>query len=218
MKFEIELVGHFAGKTVVLNGLQYVDGVATIKGEATAMASLMEYHRKCYQAYLVGSADLAAAKARLENKEPEADGISADIQGSEREVESGARSDIEPAAVELDGSGSDEAPATGSGPVSEGSRGESGSDGEHESSDATSSGEPTEAVVEPTEPQAPVNKKLADAVMKLDYGNNDHWTDGGLPAMKAVESAYGATGITRADVEDAMPEWNRESAEELATM
>jgi hypothetical protein len=57
-----------------------------------------------------------------------------------------------------------------------------------------------------------VNEKLRRAVMSLDPQNDAHWTAAGEPAMKAVEAAYGSTGITRDDIKAAAPGYNRKAA------
>ncbi len=62
------------------------------------------------------------------------------------------------------------------------------------------------------EPVAEVNTKLQRAVLGLDPADDAHWTKDGKPAMTAVEKLYGATDITRADVEAVAPGFNREQA------
>lgn len=67
--------------------------------------------------------------------------------------------------------------------------------------------EPTEA---PEEPE--VDEKLIAALKKLDPKNDDHWVKDGRPAMAAVEELYGSAGITREDVETAIPGYDRKVA------
>lgn len=62
------------------------------------------------------------------------------------------------------------------------------------------------------EPSAIVNTRLQRAVMSLDAGDDTHWTRDGKPAMTVVEKLYGSAGITRADVDAAVPGWTREKA------
>ena len=45
---------------------------------------------------------------------------------------------------------------------------------------------------------------LADAVASLDDANNDHWTDGGKPDLKALAALTGGA-VTRADVDALSP-------------
>lgn len=60
-----------------------------------------------------------------------------------------------------------------------------------------------------------IDTKLVKAIHALDPGNDEHWTGVGLPAMTAIELAYGSTGVTRKDVTAAIPDWNREKAQEV---
>lgn len=54
--------------------------------------------------------------------------------------------------------------------------------------------------------QAPeLNKKLLRAVESLDQANDKHWTPGGKPDISTVTKLYGATDVTRADIEDVAP-------------
>lgn len=57
-----------------------------------------------------------------------------------------------------------------------------------------------------------LNEKLLRAVLSLDPGVDDHWTQDGQPAMRAVEQVYGSADITRADVKAAAPEVTRGTA------
>ncbi len=61
-----------------------------------------------------------------------------------------------------------------------------------------------------------MTEKIAAAVRGLDPENDEHWTDAGLPAMAAVESLVGSKDIKRADVNAAVPDWNRDKALEVA--
>lgn len=64
--------------------------------------------------------------------------------------------------------------------------------------------------------QAPeLNTKLQAAVWNLDPTDDTHWTRDGKPAMSAVEKLYGASDITRADVDAAAPGYTREKAREV---
>ncbi|SDH08255.1 hypothetical protein [Pelagibacterium luteolum] len=46
------------------------------------------------------------------------------------------------------------------------------------------------------------------ALLKLDHGNDDHWTTGGKPAMKVVEE-FAGQNVTRAQVEEVAPDFER---------
>jgi hypothetical protein len=53
-------------------------------------------------------------------------------------------------------------------------------------------------------------------MMTLDPTNDSHWVmtgaQVGKPKLAVVEEAYGRAGLTRSDLEDALPGYNREVA------
>ena len=57
--------------------------------------------------------------------------------------------------------------------------------------------------------------KIAEIVQSLDKNNDDHWTDDGLPAMAAIEEAYGSSTITREDVIDSVGDFKRHDVEKV---
>ena len=61
-----------------------------------------------------------------------------------------------------------------------------------------------------------MTEKIAAAVRGLNPENDEHWTGAGLPAMAAVEDLVGSKDIKRADVEAAVPGWDRDKALEAA--
>lgn len=70
MEYRYIKTGAFAGKTINLGGYQFVDGVYVlgpnadgVAPSAQSAASLHDYLGKCYQAYMEGSPELAAAQA-----------------------------------------------------------------------------------------------------------------------------------------------------------
>ena len=67
------------------------------------------------------------------------------------------------------------------------------------------------------EPAPETTGDIATALGQLDPENDDHWTGSGLPAMAAVEERVGSKDIKRADVEAALPGWNRDASLEAAT-
>ncbi len=65
----------------------------------------------------------------------------------------------------------------------------------------------------------PADTKAADldeavraAVRALDPANDDHWTQAGLPAMRAVEQSVGNRGVSREDINRLMPGYERPQA------
>lgn len=69
MAHKFELVGVNAGKTVVLGGYEFVDGVYTYDSPDETVAGLTTYLARCYNAHPVGSADLEQAKADYETEQ-----------------------------------------------------------------------------------------------------------------------------------------------------
>jgi hypothetical protein len=68
----------------------------------------------------------------------------------------------------------------------------------------------------PSEPASITNESVKAAVLKLDPENNSHWVatgaHAGKPRLNAVEDAFGKAGLTRQDIEAALPGWNRDRA------
>lgn len=64
------------------------------------------------------------------------------------------------------------------------------------------------------DPNADFGGRLRKAINDLDPDDDAHWTAEGKPAIAAVTSLYGSTGVTRADVEAAAPGFNRTAAQE----
>ncbi len=56
---------------------------------------------------------------------------------------------------------------------------------------------------------------ISTALDQLDPKNDEHWTKTGLPVMGAVEVLVGDTNITRAEVTEARPDFNRATAQNL---
>jgi hypothetical protein len=55
------------------------------------------------------------------------------------------------------------------------------------------------------------------ALLKLDAGNDEHWTQDGSPKIAAIVAIVGDDTITRKQVIDAAPDFNRAKAVEAAT-
>ncbi len=52
---------------------------------------------------------------------------------------------------------------------------------------------------------------IRDIILKLDPGNDDHWTAAGLPSVGAV-SEFAGEGVSRQQIGEAYPGYNREKA------
>lgn len=57
-----------------------------------------------------------------------------------------------------------------------------------------------------------MKEKILEALSQLDPLNDDHWTSDGAPRMDAVEHIVGDRSITRKDIVNAAPDFNREKA------
>lgn len=208
MQYEFRLFGGYAGKTIVINGHKFINGVYRTVLVPTAAASLTKV-LAYYGAYHKGSVAYEAALAKEQ-------GHGAD------EVHAGSKrrpADPVPYEGEPDGTGSSEARGTDDG------AGAVGSAGDGSSSSAAGSGredtgvpkfEDAASYPEPSEPSSVGNEDIKTAMLKLDPENDDHWVRtgaaAGKPRLSAVETAYGRAGLTREDLEAAFPGWDRDKA------
>ncbi len=210
--FRLVLVGSFAGKTVLLNGYTFQNGVLQLVDTWENIWGIVTYFGRSYGAYLEGSDELREAQetyAREKAKNGERD-----PQGTSQEPEHSASSEIQPVregpAEVSAGDVSGDAPAEKRS-ESHVPRGNGHADPrfpEHSSQvEETAPGETN---------LTDFQQKVAGAVSKLDPDNDKHWTMTGLPKLAAVELVAGSTGVTREDVDLAVPEWTRESAREAA--
>jgi hypothetical protein len=184
MTMKLVLTGHYANKTVVLNGHKFVDGVLEINDDISKLGGLISYFRT-YSAFLAGSDELAAAQAR--DKE-NANGDSSNLDDEWADA----------SGVSTDKSGSEGEP---------GGSGHAGADSGGVLQDIEGDGVPPGR-----ETRDPQTLKIIDALNSLDPENDEFWTDGGLPTVKAVEHASGIVGIKRKEIESALPEFNRDAA------
>lgn len=64
----------------------------------------------------------------------------------------------------------------------------------------------TEAEIDPARSQL-----ISAALAQLDNANDEHWTKGGLPDIKAIEALMGDKPTTRAEVEAVAPDLKRQT-------
>lgn len=57
---------------------------------------------------------------------------------------------------------------------------------------------------------------VADALKLLDASNDEHWTSRGIPSVDAVSASLGRA-VTRAEIEEAIPGFNRTAAKAAAS-
>lgn len=190
------LAGPYAGQNKVINGHVFENGVCHLEGDPTHLGGAIKY-LATYQAYPEGSPELAV--------KPE-------------EPDHGTQAAPDPGANEPD--------------REEDPQGEDEPRGDEQSEDPTFSfgdgdSEPGQAGVHPegdghegsaVAPEAGNGDKLRDAILSLDPEDDSHWTPTGKPKMDAVAAAYGSEGLVRADVNSAVPNWDRDRAREQAAL
>lgn len=196
------LAGAYAGATRVLNGHQFVDGKLTLEGDPLSLAGPIRYLGRAYEAYPENSKELAEAQARFDNHgddNGDADAVSQTPEsGSSETVQGDADSSGEgsPETGESDELGADDGDQ---GTDSVGPDGAERDGHEHAGNDSV---------------KGQTVSKLAEAVYSLNPDTDGHWTAQGLPAMAEVEKVYGESGITRRDVNEAAPGYDRDAARE----
>lgn len=192
MNVELVLTGPYTGATKVLNGHYFENGVCRMVGDPNALAGAIKYLGRCYQAYPRGSVEhQEAVNGKRDSQADAKQGAPEQVQSDLQPRRSGPAAD---AAVDRNAA---DAPAEGTAGV-------------------LPSGDGQENAGLPSEPAPPevTNEKLKNVILALDPDNDGHWTQAGKPAMTAVEEAYGSTDITRRDVTNAVPNWDRETARE----
>jgi hypothetical protein len=213
MQFEFRLFGPRKGQTMVLNNHQFVNGICTLVQSSDNMGTAARVF-SFYRAYARGTPEYDAAMAQEEAEANGADEVSeASLEGTDPAVEAGVQpGGGGPAEGEAVPSGSDVEPG-GADPTSASSSGDG-----HEHAGVPKF--PEDADYRAEEPSSSVNEDVAAAVRKLDPDVDSHWvlTGGhkGKPKLQAVEDAYGKAGLTRQDIEAAMPGYTRDAASEAA--
>jgi hypothetical protein len=202
MTMTLVLAGHYAGKTVRLGNFQFVDGETTFSGNGEQIISVTRIMARGYNAHLKGSVELANAQATYDAEMERIHG-KRDIQGENRAGEHEAVSDVQSSGsgsteVQTDAGEPDVEPETGSeGVLSNGSGLQDAGDDDESDQKVRMSN----------------NFQLEKIIHSLDPENDEHWTQGGMPRLSAIEEALdGDTGITRADVNNAAPGYDREKA------
>lgn len=187
---KLVMVGHYAGKTVTLNGHTFVDGELTLTGDIAAYAGVVKYF-STYNAWPAGSPELEAAQFQYEESAGGDNGGGSNLDGLEDGKDSSAKH-------------SNESPASGApnGAGHDAGEGDALREGGASSGDGSSSGRDSD----------PRTLQIVDALKSLDPSVDDHWTDGGLPRVAAIEEASGIVGITRKEIEAAYKGFDREKA------
>jgi hypothetical protein len=187
---KLVMVGHYAGKDVTINGHKFVNGELSLDGDMTGYAGIVKYFAS-YNAYPAGSAELEAAKFAIEENSGGEDGGGSNSNGrKDGEDNSGKHPNKSRASEVPHGDGHDAA------------KGDSLRGGEAPSGDGSSEGRDSD----------PRTLQILDALKALDPSVDDHWTDGGLPRVAAIEAASGIVGVTRKEIVEADPDFTREKA------
>lgn len=214
MQFEFRLFGPRKGQTMVLNNHQFVNGICTLVQSSDNMGTAARVF-SFYRAYARGTPEYDAAMAEEEAEANGADEVSeASLEGTDPAVEAGVQPD---GGGPAEAGNPDDGGGSGDAEGADGSGGSSPGDG-HEHAGVPKF--PEDANYRPEEPSSQVNADVANAVRKLDPDVDSHWvmTGGhkGKPKLQAVEDAYGKAGLTRQDIDAAMPGYNRDAASEAA--
>ena len=164
---KLYLTGPKAGKTIKLNGVGFVSGIADIDAKDVGLA---RYFAKCYAAYPEGSPEFLEAMKR--------DGGGKEIYYGKRDIpqhQSGTEGGLLP-----DGRG---AAAT----ATENQRPDAGADAHESGSGSEGSGHEDSG--------ASVQEAVIEACLKLDTRNPRHWTPGGVPKFPEVLNTLGANPL-----------------------
>lgn len=206
MTITLVLTGARAGKSCVLRGREFVDGEHKVTADPKVIDSLCKYMGRCYQAFPKGSDELALAQAR-DRGEDITDGshVNNEKAGESRSAEAVSGNDHEEfgsAAEEGTAQrGVDAASDTGNSGVRANGYG-------HEDTGLSAEGSGSEH-------GSSNNPRLQGVIQDLDPDLDENWTKTGKPALAAVQKAYGAD-VTRQDINNAAPGWDREKAQEKA--
>lgn len=199
MSMDFELFGHYAGSNLLVNGHQFVKGKYVFAGNPELIGNVVR-SLSYYKGYLVGSLEWEQAKAWEQAKKEEDNGK----RDFEKDTRDRQTDDLQ-RDVQSGGAGSTQE-ETGDGERSTDSKkGEEGAEDQGGGSD-----DPRD-VAEPERKE--VDVKLVGVIRALDPDNDDHWTVVGLPSLSAIEEAY-SPDVTRGDIEQAFPGYNREQAAE----
>ena len=183
--FALKLGGAMSKRTITLNGLRFVNGIAllpsmTFENVMSTYGGLINYFKTCYQAELVqGGADYD----QFTETTPTSESIRDRSVGQES-TETQAIYDSADVGVE----------GWDSGGISSGDGYENS--GIPYSSDWTAR-----------------QRRIAAALEQLDDDNDDHWTQLGLPRVDAIEIIMGDSSVTRQEINVVAPDFSRPNME-----
>ena len=208
MRVDLVLVGVNAGKNIKLNNLFFENGIAEVIGTADNVGHAINYYAT-YSAFPRGSREfLAAYEAYERHLNGMINGSGSVHKTGESRTTNAVQSDIRSfggpiTPLSSNGSGTDVADTSrNSGVLATGN-------GRIDSRLPKSNGVDTSANDSGPLTGDPI---VVKAILILDPANEDHWTLAGLPKVDIVAQAAGNAGLTRREVDAAIPGWNREQA------
>lgn len=188
------LTGARAGMTCQLGNFQFVEGATFVRGNGKDVDGKCTYLGRCYKAWPEGSQELEHFQRLDQERINGASKVDPPAQSGQTDAVSGRVQSRRGESAEV-------AAAAGTEPVDparpDRSGGVSGGDGHQVSGNAEGEFR---------------TGRIVESVKALDSNNDEHWTADGRPRMDAVEKAFGSADISRADVELALPSFNREVA------
>ncbi len=215
VQLNFRLFGPRRGQTIRINGHQFVKGEHLLAQSSDNIGPCLRV-LSFYGAYAKGTPeyDEALVKEQTEDKVNGAGEVHKEAQqGATDEVRSDVRQDGEGP------SSQDATERTGSAEAETGSTGVDTTGYGYEHTGIPKFEEELNKR-EPTEPASDVNEIVKTAILKLDPQEDSHWVmtgaHKGKPKLSAVEEAYGKAGLTRGDLEIAIPGWDRYRAGEAA--
>ncbi len=208
MQYDFRLFGPRKGQTIVINGHPFVEGHAVIVQSSENMGFCIKV-LSAYAAHPRGTPayDEAVALEEVENGPDKVSDVA--IEREDGSDQTG---------LQPDGGGPAEGGATAGGadvdPTgADGSGGGPSGDGHQ---DTRVPKFPEDVDKRPVEPSSEVNGTVRRAVEALNPEVDDHWVATGAhkdkPRLSAVEDAYGKAGLSRQDIEVALPGYNRKAA------
>ncbi len=228
MIYTMRFFGGYRGRTKLINGHQFIQGEYQLVANPDSVAFVLKALAS-YGAYAKGTEEYDAALVVEEASDAAAtakaaepihtsgyveilDGTDQTESPSEAGETDGIPSDVRPNGAEpTEASATDGESDVGS---------EDGGSGLHadrngHSDSGLSKFEEGESRG-PGEPEGEVDSSLVRAIRALDPLVDDHWVlrgrHAGKPKLGSVEEAFGKSGLTRADVENALPHYTREVA------
>lgn len=179
----LKLHGHYAGKTVTLNGVKFREGKVKLHGPTDEVESLMLYLGKSYQAYPeIEVKKYGTDEVQTVTQSRGTDEVPSDLlQGGEGSSEETTH----------DLGGADDFTSYDNGRIPGGS-----GSGEGDRFEGTAQGK-----IDPV--------KLKKVLESLSPTDDSCWTTLGLAKLDKVCTLYGNEGVTRRDVDAVWPDLNR---------